>query len=251
MNPDIKPPEIVLSVKPETTYSRPGVEFSVTLNLSRRPQGITTLRFPQHLLWRQERHAIPTGCSPGALQLHVSLSRVSHSENLEYDVGTIKICSVCQRREAKRANRRRQQTSTDRNKHQESRVLVLNTNAIQLWQNCSTPHDASNGSLFVKLKARILCECRHHKETLGFNLNCTLSDYKGNVVARSSSIPIMIRDKAFQFSPSRIGTHPFLHILEPQLKNHMRHIDQRMLQSLTRCLKFWKPSPDLRLVDSV
>ncbi|KAI5455764.1 hypothetical protein BGZ63DRAFT_409683 [Mariannaea sp. PMI_226] len=240
MNLGFNPPEIVLTVTPERKYSRPAVEFSVTLRLSRRPQGITQLRFPQALLWGEKRHSMPAHCSSDTLRLQVSLSRASHSENIKYEASTFKICDVCKKREERRANRGRQQTITDR-------VLVLNTAVTQPWQNCSPSHDTSNGSLFVKFKARILCECRHHSESLGFNLNCKLIDYNGAVIARGRSFPIMIKDSAFP--RSRIRTHPFLRVLEPQPKNHMRDVDRKMLWSLTH-LKYWKPS-NLRWIDKV
>lgn len=54
---------------------------------------------------------------------------------------------------------------------------------------------ADHESKILDFSARIVCYCRHHGELKGFKLLFVVKDYKGVVVAKHMSTPIMIMDR--------------------------------------------------------
>ncbi|KAI5950596.1 SPT23 [Candida margitis] len=53
----------------------------------------------------------------------------------------------------------------------------------------------NNNSKSIELSARIICYCRHHKESTGFRVLILIKNNKGEVVAKQLSSPIMIMDR--------------------------------------------------------
>uniref|UniRef100_A0A060T4N3 ARAD1C42350p n=1 Tax=Blastobotrys adeninivorans TaxID=409370 RepID=A0A060T4N3_BLAAD len=111
----------------------------------------------------------------------------------------VTMCLGCIKRERKRAFRKKvclpaeEQHWSD---HREKRVIVFNCREVV--DIGKTTEITVNGNKVqatrLELPMRLACYCRHHAEKIGFRAYFTVSDSKGNVVARASSTPVMITD---------------------------------------------------------
>ena len=123
------------------------------------------------------------------------------------------ICPRCIKREEKRASRRKSgnesETSTlniDKNAPgvvktnprswsdpgMMKKALIFNCKEIVSFPR---PTGLSNDTKSLELSARIICYCRHHKDTEGFRLLFVLKNSNDEVVAKQLSTSIMIMDR--------------------------------------------------------
>mmetsp|Transcript_2489 Transcript_2489/g.2417 ORF Transcript_2489/g.2417 Transcript_2489/m.2417 type:complete len:1179 (+) Transcript_2489:162-3698(+) len=129
------------------------------------------------------------------------------------------ICSRCIKREQKRASRRKSgingnesdannDTTNDNSNTKENSKNSSNTWADDKMMkkaiifNCKEivsfpPPNGLNNDLSksMDLSARIICYCRHHKESQGFKLLFVVKNHEGKVVAKQISSTIMIMDR--------------------------------------------------------
>ncbi|KAF7315423.1 hypothetical protein MIND_00057100 [Mycena indigotica] len=109
-------------------------------------------------------------------------------------------CTSCQKREAKRLakklaarvrpSRSDSESGDDVNQKPKGKPQEDTTSIIQF--NCAEIQDFAKGS--VALPLRITCYCRHHREKVGFNIQFTMMDHIGRIVATGLTGPIMITD---------------------------------------------------------
>lgn len=200
------------------TYSRVETQIKIKFTISPPPPQ-TLLHIPQDLI------------SKNKFCLNDPISNVSQKlkENLLYlDTyvftsnfkTSCNICSRCIKREQKRASRRKSGANgnepelnpPDLNYNGPNSSGVVKNNP-RSWAdenmmkkaiifNCkevvSFPPPSglsSELSKYLELSARIICYCRHHKESEGFRLLFVLKNNKGEVVAKQISSQIMIMDR--------------------------------------------------------
>ncbi|CAX44214.1 IPT/TIG-domain family protein, putative [Candida dubliniensis CD36] len=96
------------------------------------------------------------------------------------------VCSRCIKREQKRASRSKagEEKSAVWDCGLEKKAIIINNKEIVSFQ-----------SGVLGLSVRIICYCRHHKESEGFKLLVVLKNHLGQVVAKQISSPIMIMDR--------------------------------------------------------
>ncbi|KAI7883033.1 hypothetical protein K492DRAFT_54620 [Lichtheimia hyalospora FSU 10163] len=97
------------------------------------------------------------------------------------------VCRACIQRERKRAER-----SKTGNNHNSRRLLDIPEQDRILLFNCGPMVNFTSGDAI--LPTRIACYCRHHNEKVGFKIEFTMRDHKGNVIATGISPPILITD---------------------------------------------------------
>ncbi|CUM56256.1 uncharacterized protein AC631_03924 [Debaryomyces fabryi] len=129
------------------------------------------------------------------------------------------ICSRCIKREQKRASRRKSgingnesdgnnDTNNDNSNTKENgkscssswaddkmmkKAIIFNCKEIVSFP---PPNGLNNDlSKSMDLSARIICYCRHHKESQGFKLLFVVKNHEGKVVAKQISSTIMIMDR--------------------------------------------------------
>lgn len=129
------------------------------------------------------------------------------------------ICSRCIKREQKRASRRKIEGENNSsintnnsnnnnnnnsynddkaksnawaNENMMKKALIFNCKEIVSFPSPSGLNDESKS---LELSARIICYCRHHKESEGFKLLFVVKNNKNEVVAKQLSSPIMIMDR--------------------------------------------------------
>ncbi|KAF7727553.1 SPT3 Dosage dependent suppressor of Ty-induced promoter mutations-like protein [Apophysomyces ossiformis] len=113
--------------------------------------------------------------------LHLEADVVSESDPQR----EIVMCAGCVRRERKRAERKKKNsTSSDHNFERERRRILL--------FNCGPLVHFGTGDAI--LPTRITCYCRHHNESIGFRIRFRLRNSKGDIIASGKSYPIMITD---------------------------------------------------------
>ncbi|SCV73944.1 BQ2448_6374 [Microbotryum intermedium] len=103
----------------------------------------------------------------------------------------IMICTGCQQREMKRAQRKKGNKTAAAlgeelvfdPEEEKQKVVVF---------NCGEFLEFSGGETVIP--TRITCYCRHHKERKGFVVTFTARDHDGNIVATGQTPPIMITD---------------------------------------------------------
>lgn len=154
------------------------------------------------------------------------------------------ICSRCIKREQKRASRRKsghdENIKTENgteyntpnpnggnsdNEHSNNNAGGVVKNNPNSWAdekmmkkaiifNCKeivsfpSPNGLNNGlSKCLELSARIICYCRHHKESEGFKLLFVVKDSHGDVVAKQLSSSIMIMDRKKNNNSSNKESH--------------------------------------------
>ncbi|CCE83769.1 Piso0_004356 [Millerozyma farinosa CBS 7064] len=122
------------------------------------------------------------------------------------------ICSRCIKREQKRASRRKTVfTGNESDMSGGTKESIKNNSASwandQMMKkaiifNCKeivsfpTPNGLNiDSAKSLELSARIICYCRHHKETDGFKLLFVLRNSRGEIVAKELSSNIMIMDR--------------------------------------------------------
>ncbi|KAI5952858.1 SPT23 [Candida jiufengensis] len=120
------------------------------------------------------------------------------------------ICSRCIKREQKRASRGKAAGETEDNQFTKQNGSIKNNSSS--WSdekmmkkaiifNCKeivsfpSPTGLNNDSKSIELSARIICYCRHHKESAGFKILVVIKNNKGEVVGKQISSPIMIMDR--------------------------------------------------------
>lgn len=131
------------------------------------------------------------------------------------------ICSRCIKREQKRASRRKAAMGMDEestpadaqsnapmttasgvvknnptswaNDKMMKKAIIFNCKEIMSFP---PPNGLNNDlSKSLELSARLICYCRHHKESDGFKLLFVVKNNKGEVVAKQLSSPIVIMDR--------------------------------------------------------
>ncbi|KAI9312677.1 hypothetical protein BX666DRAFT_1985507 [Dichotomocladium elegans] len=96
----------------------------------------------------------------------------------------VKVCQGCIQRERKRAERSKNDNRARIDAAPEQdRILLF---------NCGPVVNFSSGDAI--LPTRIACYCRHHNEKVGFSVQFSVKDDRGNVIARGTSSPILITD---------------------------------------------------------
>ncbi|KAI7848893.1 hypothetical protein BDC45DRAFT_522182 [Circinella umbellata] len=106
----------------------------------------------------------------------------------------VKVCSGCIQRERKRAERSKNQHKNNNNNNAGSRSIIdtiPEQDRILLF-NCGPMVNFSSGDAI--LPTRITCYCRHHNEKLGFHVQFTMKNGRGDIIARGMSPPILITD---------------------------------------------------------
>lgn len=119
------------------------------------------------------------------------------------------ICTRCIKREQKRALRRKLGAGAGRphddddaspkghnswlDENMAKRAIIYNCKEIVLFPPPTGLANALSKSL--ELLVRIVCYCRHHKEAQGFKLLFVVTNYAGEVVAKTLTLPIMIMDR--------------------------------------------------------
>jgi len=138
------------------------------------------------------------------------------------DGGEVTICDNCQKREKKRAGRKKLKKAMDEEElwqqNESRRVVVFNTHEVQVWGDSAQQTDVplSRGAKTrqlsrpapqenqfqdhhaqgyqIILPMRIACYCRHHAEKTGFQVIFTLTNNKFNVVAQAMLPNLYITD---------------------------------------------------------
>ncbi|CAH2353582.1 protein Mga2p [[Candida] railenensis] len=195
------------------TYSRVETQIKLKFSLSPPPSSFL-LHIPQDLISKSKFclkdsiHSMPEEFKKHVLFLdtYVLTSDLKKS---------CTICSRCIKREQKRASRRKsaifgEQQDTMKEEQIEEVSPKANNNS---WSdenmskkaiifNCKEivsfppPNGLSNDlKKSLELSIRIVCYCRHHKESKGFKLLFVVKDYTGKIVAKNISSPIMIMDR--------------------------------------------------------
>lgn len=123
------------------------------------------------------------------------------------------ICPRCIKREQKRASRRKSGAYTENSsnaiKEEDSpkpsianswndenmskKAIIYNCKEIVSFPPPTGLYNELSKSL--ELLVRIVCYCRHHKEAKGFKLLFVVKNYKGEVIAKNITTPIMIMDR--------------------------------------------------------
>lgn len=120
------------------------------------------------------------------------------------------ICARCIKREQKRALRLkgapleaydRQNTWAD---GMTKKAVIFNCKEIVALDAPLGLADART----LDLSARIICYCRHHKESQGFKLLFVVTDCRGAVVAKAVLEPVMIMDRKKSAVRERAPEHP-------------------------------------------
>lgn len=188
------------------SYSRVETQIKLKLSIFPPPPELL-LHIPKDLISKSKF------CLPNDINLSpIILKNLLYMDAYVLTSDTSNSCNVCSRcikREQKRASRRK--TEGD----------LLNSNSINLddnekkfnsWSdenmmkkaiifNCKeivsfpSPSGLNNDSKNMELSARIICYCRHHRESNGFKLLFVIKNGLGQVVAKTLSSPIMIMDR--------------------------------------------------------
>lgn len=175
------------------------------------PQGL--LHIPQDLISKSKFCLIDpiSSLSPTIKQNLLYLDTYVLTSDLQKSCN---ICPRCIKREEKRASRRKSgnesETSTlNKDKFGSAangkgrssswsdpemmkKAIIFNCKEIVSFP---APSGLSNDSKSIELSARIICYCRHHKDTEGFKLLFLLKNGNGEVLAKLLSSPIMIMDR--------------------------------------------------------
>ncbi|CAI5758729.1 unnamed protein product [Candida verbasci] len=131
------------------------------------------------------------------------------------------ICSRCIKREQKRASRGKNtdveesvnksngavknNPNTWANENMMKKAVIFNCKEIVSFPSPTGLNNDVTKSL--ELSARIICYCRHHKESEGFKLLLVVKNYQGEVVAKQISSPIMIMDRKKNLSKDPSATN--------------------------------------------
>ncbi|KAK4046694.1 SPT3 Dosage dependent suppressor of Ty-induced promoter mutations-like protein [Microbotryomycetes sp. JL201] len=148
------------------------------------------LRLPgiQALKKRVKKQLKPDPTPEETLLLDVAVIRASEDEE------QIFICDGCQQRERKRAQRKKDTNAakTQEDKDAQPTLTPEQERRKVVVFNCSEFVELTGGE--IVLPTRITCYCRHHKEKKGFMVQFTVRNFLGEVIASSSTPPIMITD---------------------------------------------------------
>ncbi|KAI5966912.1 SPT23 [Candida pseudojiufengensis] len=197
-----------MSLSSLPNYSRVETQIKCDINLSPAPKQ-SLLYVPQDLISKNK-----FCLSEPVESLHPKLK-----ENLLYlDAYVLtsdlkkscNICSRCIKREQKRASRGKAAGEADDGQFTKQTGSIKNNSSSWADEkmmkkavifNCKeivsfpSPNGLNNDSKSVELSARIICYCRHHKESNGFKILVVIKDNKGEVVGKQISSPIMIMDR--------------------------------------------------------
>ncbi|KAK6204291.1 SPT3 dosage dependent suppressor of Ty-induced promoter mutations-like protein [Scheffersomyces amazonensis] len=205
-----------LQVSNLPNYSRVETQIKLKLSLSPPPPQVL-LHIPQDLISKNKfcLNEDINNLSPKLkesllfLDAYVLTSDLSKSCN---------ICSRCIKREQKRASRRKAGFELNGNETTYSTPTPISSGSVvknnpNSWNddqmmkkgiifNCKEivsfppPTGLNNdSSKSLELSARIICYCRHHKESEGFKLLFVIRNSEGIVVGKQLSSPIMIMDR--------------------------------------------------------
>ncbi|RKP32973.1 hypothetical protein METBISCDRAFT_11135 [Metschnikowia bicuspidata] len=222
-------PEVVLDFLPETMasmpyrmevfdlplYSRVETQIKLKLKFSPAPSELL-LHVPQDLISKNKFglvklvEKLPLSLRKNMLFLDTF---VMTSDLLQ----SCRMCPRCIKRERKRALRLKGRDSHNKEEQgmnaESSQLITLGSSFQNPWEdekmlkkaiiyNCKEilsflppsglPTDQSK---LLDFSARIICYCRHHKESEGFKLLMVVRDYMGNIKAKCVSSPIMIMDR--------------------------------------------------------
>ncbi|CAN3364569.1 protein Spt23p [Diutina catenulata] len=195
------PYKLTLSHLP--SYSRVETQIKLRFALSPPPPQML-LRLPQDLISKNKfcLGSPVESLNPKLRQSMLFLDAYVLTADLK---NSCNICSRCIKREQKRASRRKVGTSHDEdganaeassswaNEQMMKKALIFNCKEVMSFPPPNGLETDADKSL--ELSARIICYCRHHKETKGFKLLFVVHDANGNVVAKELSSPIMIMDR--------------------------------------------------------
>lgn len=200
------------------TYSRVETQIKIKFTLSPPPPHVL-LHIPQDLISKNKfcLNELMDSLSPKLkenllfMDAYVLTSDTHKSCN---------ICVRCIKREQRRASRRKANDGEGNNSNNETTYStpVANNGGViknnpNSWAdesmkkkaiifNCKEvvsfppPTGLDNDlSKSLELSARIICYCRHHKESEGFKLLFVLKNSEGQIVAKQLTSPIMIMDR--------------------------------------------------------
>lgn len=200
-----------LDIAPLPTCSRVETQIKINLAVSPPPpQGL--LHIPQDLISKNKFCLVDqvSSLSPMVKENLLYLDTYVLTSDLKKSCN---ICARCMKREEKRASRRKSGNESETSSLNKDKFAqgVVKTNP-RSWSdpammkkalifNCKEivsfprPSGLSNSSKSLELSARIICYCRHHKDTEGFKLLFVLKNGNGEVVAKELSSSIMIMDR--------------------------------------------------------
>ncbi|KAG2734518.1 hypothetical protein G9P44_002524 [Scheffersomyces stipitis] len=212
-------------------YSRVETQIKLKFSLSPPPPH-TLLHIPQDLLSKNKfcLNESINDLSPRIKESLLYLDAYVLTSDLK---SSCNICSRCIKREQKRASRRKAGFNSDMGENVEVSTTynspVSLTTAAGVVKN--NPNSWADDKMMKKavifnckeivsfppptglmndldksleLSARIICYCRHHKESEGFKLLFVVKNQEGVVVAKHLSTPIMIMDRKKNTASSSI-----------------------------------------------
>ncbi|EDO15715.1 hypothetical protein Kpol_1073p1, partial [Vanderwaltozyma polyspora DSM 70294] len=200
VNNDYLPHQLVISKLPENCR----VENQININLKFNPP-----------LLKQNIVHLPSNCI-SKQKLLLTKKIINYPKNFKDEIGfleayllsnstnkLITVCSMCVKREQRRASRRKSGLSdnmlwcTNKNKS----ALIFNNKQIFPINNNNNSSSSS-----IELIARMVCYTRHHKSNDGFKILFVLKNSNNDILAKNLSSPIQIMDKKPLSSNSSIST---------------------------------------------
>jgi hypothetical protein len=199
------------------SYSRVETQIKFKFGLSPPPPHVL-LHIPQDLI-SKNKFCLSNGVDTLAPTLKESLLYLDTYVLTSDYKKSCNICSRCIKREQKRASRRKSgvngnesdtnnDATNDNNNTRENgkssssswaddkmmkKAIIFNCKEIVSFP---PPNGLNNDlSKSLDLSARIICYCRHHKESQGFKLLFVVKNHEGKVVAKQISSTIMIMDR--------------------------------------------------------